>query len=110
MPITTEKSNGFDIIKIDAEKLDTLLAPDLKSEFVVLEKSGTKSVIVDLTETKYCDSSGLSALLVGNRLFKENGKLVLFGLQPNVKKLIEISQLHNVLNISNSQEDAKAMI
>lgn len=110
MPITTEKSNGFDIIKIDAEKLDTLLAPDLKSEFVVLEKSGTKSVIVDLTETKYCDSSGLSALLVGNRLFKENGKLVLFGLQPNVKKLIEISQLHNVLNIANSQEDAKAMI
>ncbi len=110
MPITTEKSNGFDIIKIDAEKLDTLLAPDLKSEFVVLEKSGTKSVIVDLTETKYCDSSGLSALLVGNRLFKENGKLVLFGLQPNVKKLIEISQLHNVLNIANSQDDAKAMI
>lgn len=110
MPITTEKSTDFDIIKIDAEKLDTLLAPDLKSEFVVLEKSGTKSVIVDLTETKYCDSSGLSALLVGNRLFKENGKLVLFGLQPNVKKLIEISQLHNVLNIADNQEDAKAMI
>ncbi len=110
MPITTEKSTDFDIIKIDAEKLDTLLAPDLKSEFVVLEKSGTKSVIVDLTETKYCDSSGLSALLVGNRLFKENGKLVLFGLQPNVKKLIEISQLHNVLNIAANQEDAKAMI
>jgi len=110
MPITTEKSNGFDLIKIDAEKLDTLLAPDLKSEFVVLEKSGTKSVIVDLTETKYCDSSGLSALLVGNRLFKETGKMVLFGLQPNVKKLIEISQLHNVLNIATNQEDAKAMI
>ena len=47
---------------------------------------------------------------MGNRLFKENGKLVLFGLQPNVKKLIEISQLHNVLNIANSQDDAKAMI
>jgi anti-anti-sigma factor len=110
MSITTEKKNGFATVKISAEKLDTMLAPDLKSEFVLLEKSGITSVIVDLTDAKYCDSSGLSALLVGNRLFKENGKLIIAGLQPNVKKLIEISQLHNVLNIAETASAAEAMI
>lgn len=110
MSITTEKKNNFAIVKVGVEKLDTMVAPDLKSEFVLLEKSGAKNVIVDLTETKYCDSSGLSALLVGNRLFKENGKLIILGLQPNVKKLIEISQLHNVLNIVETVDAAEAMI
>lgn len=110
MSITTEKKSNFALVKIGVEKLDTIVAPDLKSEFVLLEKSGTKNVIVDLTETKYCDSSGLSALLVGNRLFKENGKLIISGLQPNVKKLIEISQLHNVLNIAETVSAAEAMI
>ena len=110
MSITTEKKSNFALVKIGAEKLDTLLAPDLKSEFVLLEKSGVKNVIVDLSDAKYCDSSGLSALLVGNRLFKENGKLIISGLQPNVKKLIEISQLHNVLNIAETASAAEAMV
>ena len=110
MAISTEKNDGFSLIKVSDEKLDTMVAPDLKSEFVLLEKSGEDYVIVDLTDAKYCDSSGLSALLVGNRLLKGKGGLILFGLQPNVKKLVEISQLHTVLNIADDLETAKAMI
>lgn len=110
MAIKTEKNDGFSLIKVSDEKLDTMVAPDLKSEFVYLEKSGEEFVIVDLSDAKYCDSSGLSALLVGNRLLKDKGGLILFGLQPNVKKLVEISQLHTVLNIADDLETAKAMI
>jgi anti-anti-sigma factor len=62
---------------------------------------------VDLSEVKYCDSSGLSALLVGNRISKEhNGSLTLFGLQPAVDKIITISQLDKVLNITLDQDTA----
>lgn len=110
MAIETKKNEGFSLLKISDEKLDTMVAPDLKSEFVLLEKSGEEFVIVDLSDTKYCDSSGLSALLVGNRLLKDKGGLILYGLQPNVKKLVEISQLHTVLNIADDLETAKAMI
>lgn len=98
------------IVSVEVEKLDSIIAPDLKAEFVMLEKTGVKNVIVDLGNAKYCDSSGLSALLVGNRLFKENGKLVICGLQQNVKKLIEISQLHTVLNIAETVADAKSFL
>ena len=58
------------------------------------------NIILDLTETRYCDSSGLSSVLVANRLCKnDNGTLVLVGLQPSVRKLITISQLESVLQI-----------
>lgn len=64
-------------------------------------------MIVDLSETRYCDSSGLSALLVANRLTKAaGGTLVIAGLQPSVEKLIQISQLHTVLNITTTLNEA----
>jgi len=110
MSLKITKEDVQTIVSVEVEKLDSIIAPDLKAEFVMLEKSGVKNVVVDLEDAKYCDSSGLSALLVGNRLFKVNGKLVICGLQPNVKKLIEISQLHTVLNIAESVADAKKII
>jgi anti-anti-sigma factor len=107
MNFEINKKQNHVLIKVVAEKLDTLIAPDLKSEFVILEKSGTINFVVDLSNTKYCDSSGLSALLVGNRLAKSsNGCLVLCGLQPTVEKMIQISQLHTVLNITPTSNEA----
>ena len=59
------------------------------------------------TERKYTDSSGLSALLVGNRTIHQNGGLfVLACMSDHVMKLIKISQLDGVLNILPSVEEA----
>jgi anti-anti-sigma factor len=109
MPIKSTKEESFTVVTVNVEKLDSIIAPELKTEFVLLEKSGVTNIVVDLSEAKYCDSSGLSALLVGNRLLKSKGKLVICGLQPNVKKLIEISQLHTVLNICDDVVAAKGL-
>ena len=60
-----------------------------------------------MSQAKYCDSSGLSALLVGNRIVKEKeGSLKIFGLNPMVEKIISISQLDTVFNISDNEETA----
>jgi anti-anti-sigma regulatory factor len=43
----------------------------------------------------------LSAVLIGNRLCRDaNGSFVLSGLQPSVEKLVQISQLDRVLEIT----------
>lgn len=97
MDFKREKTDNYDIIHIAAEKLDNTIAPELKSEFTLMNKEGVKNLIIDLTNVKYCDSSGLSAILVANRLCKNsNGYLVLAGTQDTVKKLITISQLDSV--------------
>lgn len=94
------------IIRCHVEKLDTLNAPELKSHFLHQSQQTFSHFIVDLSRVKYCDSSGLSALLVGNRLAKEKkSKMVLFGLQPSVKKIISISQLDTVFNIVSTEND-----
>ncbi|HEU4718010.1 MAG TPA: STAS domain-containing protein [Bacteroidia bacterium] len=100
-PFVVERSDRYSLIRLNAEKLDTMVAPTLKSELVVLNADGVRNLIIDLSETRYCDSSGLSAILVANRLCKNaNGVLVISGLQDPVKKLISISQLDSILKIA----------
>lgn len=107
MKLKTEKQEKYSTIKVEEEKLNTLNAPELKSEFVVLNSEGVKNIILDLGKVTFVDSSGLSAILTANRLCKNsNGTLVLVNLQDNVQKLIKISQLDNILNIVPSTKEA----
>ncbi len=110
-PFTVERGELFTLIKVTSDKLDTLVAPALKSELVVLNADGVRNLIIDLSDTRYCDSSGLSSILVANRLCKNaNGVLVLSGLQESVKKLVAISQLDTILKITIGITDATDLI
>ena len=107
MNFEINNSDKYSLITCNLEKLDTTVAPELKSQLLLLDKTGVSNYVLDLSSVKYCDSSGLSALLVGNRFAKSSkGVFVICGLQPSVEKLITISQLHTVLNITASQNEA----
>ena len=100
MSFKIQKKDKFTLIKTSVEKLDTLVAPSLKTELVLLNTDGVQNIIIDLAATRYCDSSGLSAILVANRLCKNaGGTLIITGLQEPVKNLISISQLDSILLI-----------
>lgn len=100
MKFTLDKKENYTVFALDEMNLNTLIAPDLKSEFVYLYNEGARNIIFDLTNVKFVDSSGLSAILTGNRLWKDQGTFILTGYhQPSVKKLIEISKLEKILTM-----------
>ena len=111
MNFTVINHTNYSIISSEVDQLNSTNAPELKTSILNLNKENVSHLIIDLSKTSYCDSSGLSALLSANRLCKNsNGKFILTGLQPNVKKMIEIAQLHRVLSITETLEEAeKAM-
>ncbi len=111
MEFKIDKKENHTLIKVLEEKLDTHIAPTLKSELVLVSGNGEKNIVLDLSNCRYCDSSGLSAILVANRLCKNaNGTFVLTGLNDAVERLITISQLDTVLNITDTVEEADSMI
>lgn len=100
MKFSIDKRDRFCVLKVDEEKLLSNFAPQLKSELVMLHTEGFKNIILDLGAVQFVDSSGLSALLVGNRLSKEaGGTFVLTNLNTHIQKLVKISQLESILNI-----------
>jgi anti-anti-sigma factor len=107
MKYTVDKKEHYCLIKLNEEKLDATLSPILKSELITRHAEGVKNLILDMTDVKYTDSSGLSALLIGNRIFGEEGGIfVLAGITDHVMKLVKISQLDNVLTILPTVEEA----
>lgn len=107
MKYSVDKQEKYCVVVLHEEKLDTTLAPKLKSELITLHAKGIKNIILDMSEVKYTDSSGLSSLLVGNRIMQEEGgTFILSNLTEHVTKLIKISQLDNVLNILPTKEEA----
>lgn len=106
-----DRNERYTLIRVRTEKLDSTVSPALKSELVVLNADGVRNIIIDLTDSRYCDSSGLSAILVANRLCKNsNGTFVIASLQDPVKKLISISQLDSILNITSDITSAIDMV
>tara|TARA_B100000508_G_scaffold141026_1_gene145336 strand:+ start:120416 stop:120751 length:336 start_codon:yes stop_codon:yes gene_type:complete len=109
MNFTVTNDNNYSIITSQVDKLNATNAPDLKAEILKQNRDSVNNLIIDLANTSYCDSSGLSAILSANRLCKDSsGKFVLCGLQPNVKKMIEIAQLDRVLLIVENVDAAIA--
>ena len=101
----------YTVINVDEDKLDAVVAPDLKSEFVNLNADGFNNIIVHLAKVKYVDSSGLSALLIANRLCKDSGGIfILSSVGEHVMKLIYISQLDKVMNITKTLEEGVDLV
>jgi len=107
MKFLIENKEKYTVVTLKAEKLDATISPDVKAVFVEQVPANSRNLIFNLGETRYCDSSGLSAILVGNRLCTEaNGLFVLAGVPEHTQKLIKISQLDSVITSLPTVEEA----
>ncbi|NMM48377.1 STAS domain-containing protein [Marinigracilibium pacificum] len=111
MKYELEEQDKYTVITIKQEKVDSSIAPDVKSKLVKMHAEGVGNLVLNLNDVKYMDSSGLSALLVGNRLFTEDGgDFILCNISDHVMKLINISQLDKVLTIVQNIEEAVDLV
>lgn len=100
MKFSIDKNEQYTVFSLLEENLNSIMAPLLKSEFIIARNEGISNFILDVSNVKFIDSSGLSSILTANRLWKDFGSFVITGIDhPSVKKLIEISRLDSVLEI-----------
>ncbi|MBU1372541.1 MAG: STAS domain-containing protein [Bacteroidetes bacterium] len=111
MKFTVDKHEKYILIKLNEGKLNSLVSPQLKSELILTNAEGQRNIILDMSQVKYADSSGLSSLLVGHRLCKNaSGVFILTGLNEAVSRLITISQLDSVITIVPKVDEAIDLI
>lgn len=103
-----KKDEDVAIFKLNEKSFDASIAGLVKGELTVLLSAGDiAKMVFDLSEVEYCDSSGLSAILLSFRILQtNNGNIRLANPQKSVRTLIEISQLNRVLPIKETVEEA----
>ncbi|MBN2013224.1 STAS domain-containing protein [candidate division KSB1 bacterium] len=105
MEFQKESIDDVTIIRIESERLDTNVAPELKAELIILAEQGILKVLIDISKVYYADSSGLGALLFGVRQYRDHdGQFKLLGANTRVQNLIRIAKLDHILtNFDNEQ-------
>jgi anti-sigma B factor antagonist len=108
MKFKVEKKNDSVYLKLSEKRLDSNIASKLKAEFLILSTEDVKYFYIDLSEVEFCDSSGLSSLLITQRHTQQvGGKSILVGCKENVIKLIKISQLDRVFEFKDKIKKEK---
>ncbi|HMQ69220.1 MAG TPA: STAS domain-containing protein [Ignavibacteria bacterium] len=101
MKFEIDKQKDKTIFKLESDTLGHEIAPELKAELIFLQKEIDNQFIIDLGDVKKCDSSGLSVLLLSERLERDKErKLILQNVNTNVRDLMKIARLDRVFDIS----------
>ncbi len=108
MNFEIQKKDDITVFKLKERRLDTNISGLVKGEFTLLLKvEGVAKLIIDLSNVETCDSSGLSAILVANRLIHSTGGTMrLAAPSEKVYSLIKITQLDRVLPVCGTVEEA----
>jgi anti-anti-sigma factor len=97
MKFKAEKKGSDVHFKLQEKYLDSNISGKLKAEFLILCTNDVINFFIDLEDVEFCDSSGLSALLITQRhVNKHDGSAHLLNCRESIIKLLRISQLDRV--------------
>lgn len=102
MRITTESGRPGQIVLGISGDLDLASADELlRNATDELNKTDLKTLVLDLSEVTFIDSTGISTLVaIRNAASTQSLNLVLRRPAPRVRRLIEITNLDTVFEIS----------
>ena len=108
MELTEQGANNVTIVAV-AGRLDAAGARQLDERLTTLIRSGQSHLLIDASRLDYIGSVGFRALLIASRLAAESrGRLVLCGLTPPVRRVIDLGGFGEILNGYASREAAMA--
>jgi anti-sigma B factor antagonist len=94
-----QQSGQTGVVRLEG-RLDANSAESFKTKFKEIVATGLTRLVVDMQAVNFIDSSGLSALVAGFRLLREqNGTLVLAQTGPQIKVALELTRLDRVFSV-----------
>jgi anti-sigma B factor antagonist len=113
-------SEGDDTVKISARRHDKTTIFDLSGDIdfanspVVrdsvlreIRESRTPRVVVNLSQVRYMDSSGVASLVEGLKASRDLGsRFILVGLTTSTREVLQLSRLIKVFEVYDNEEQA----
>lgn len=111
MVFTLRGKNRTIIINVKGE-LDLVTATEFRETVdKTMEEMVAINLIVDLTNVNFIDSSGLGVILGRFRKITANeGKMILTGLNPNLKRILELSGILSFMPVCKDETEAWKII
>ena len=107
MEITLRRLNKTTIFDVSGD-IDLASSPQVRKLLLSeLRENQVSRVMFNLTKVHYIDSSGIASLVEGLKASRDIGsRLVLFGLSPIAREVLQVSRLLKVFEIYDSEDEA----
>lgn len=106
-----KKENNVLIISLKGSLTSKQQAESLLSEIDFYYNEGVDSIILDLIEMEYMNSSGLGIFIsILTQTRNRNGEVVVINIPKKINQLLVITKLNNVFSIAANLEEAKQLI
>ena len=109
MQISERRQKGVTILDVSG-RIDLSSSPNVRKVLLQeLREKSTPRVIMNLSGVNYIDSSGVASLVEGLKLARElNSRFILFGLNPLVREVLQLTHLLSVFEVFDNEEQALA--
>ena len=99
------------VVKVTGE-FDIIIAEEFKKIVdSFLDTNMAKYLLIDLSDVAFIDSSGLGAILGRyKKVDSMKGKMVIAGPQVQVKKILEVSGINQIIGIYNDKTSALSQL
>ncbi|MET9784078.1 STAS domain-containing protein [Nocardiopsis alba] len=99
LKISSRSQDDVAVVTVGGE-IDLYTAPQLRNELVDSLEDGARRLVIDMSRTEFCDSTGISVLLSAMKRSRDKGgDLELVAPKPAVMKVLEVTGLHEVFTI-----------
>ncbi|MBF0515793.1 MAG: STAS domain-containing protein [Nitrospirae bacterium] len=106
MKVETTVNSNYTVVAIAGE-IDMYSSPQLRDTLLQLVKNKTATVIVNLKDVKYIDSSGIATFVEAlKKMLSYKGKLKMAQVPDRLMEIFNFSKLDKVFEIFGKIEDA----
>jgi anti-sigma B factor antagonist len=106
MKITEDRSGGVMVIRPMHARLDASSAPALREALIERISRGELSIVVDLGEVTFMDSSALGALIAAAKRLGPTGTIGVAAMTGPVAKLFSVTRMDRVFSVNANVPDA----
>ena len=108
MPLVIEPRGTSVVVEL-TDRFDVVTAPEIKSELIDAVNDGARTIIIDLSQVSFLDSSGVGALVaIHKALEHEGGQLRLAALPKQAHLVLRLTQLESLFSLHRTIDDAVA--
>lgn len=106
MKISTRTEGDICIATVEDTRIDAAAALAFKEAIREATEGAPETVILDLQNVTFIDSSGLGAIVATLKYLAPDRKLVLAGLTPSVARVFELTRMDRVFALFATLDDA----
>ena len=110
MELAREVDNGITIYRLSG-RLDAMTGPALDQSIESAVNGGSLRLVFDMRGVTYVSSAGLRSILVAaKRAAAAKGGIAIFGLQPAINEVFEITGFHKIIPIVGDEAQARSRV